>query len=176
MVAATPLSVEDAKTLLLQLGAPARLLQHVRLVGEAGEVLLSKLADMGVPLDTAVVRLGIVFHDAGKVAHPNELDAPGDLHEPAGEKLLLEHGVAPCVARCCVSHARWASMECSLEELLVALADKLWKGVRVAELERVVVERVAKTLGRPTWDVFVELDTCFEEIASEGDDRLARSR
>lgn len=42
----------------------------------------------------------------------------------------------------------------SVEELLIALADKLWKGARVEDLERQVVERVA----------------------GSADDRLARSR
>jgi len=33
------------------------------------------------------------------------------------------------------THARWRHMHVSLEELIVALADKLWKGVRDSELE-----------------------------------------
>jgi HD domain len=168
-------TVLDAEGLLERLGAPLRLLRHVRLVGEAGEQILSELERRRVPLDPSLVRLGIVFHDAGKILHQEELDGPGDLHEPDGERLLLEHGVEARVARCCMSHARWQSMECSLEELLVALADKLWKGVRNAELERAVIERVAAVLGKDVWDLFVDLDSCFEEIAATGSERLERS-
>jgi hypothetical protein len=63
----------------------------------------------------------------------------------------------------------------SFEELLVALADKLWKGKREQALEKKVIETAAAKLGRGFWDVFVELDTCFERIASDGTERLARS-
>ncbi len=166
----------DAEALLRRLGAPARLLTHVRLVSEAAEEILAQLQIMGLVVDGDFVRLGVLFHDAGKIRHPDELDGPGAQHEPDGERLLLEHGVDPRIARCCVSHARWPDMECSLEELLVALADKLWKGVRYAELERRVTEGVAAKSGKAFWDVFVELDTAFEEIAAGGSGRLERSR
>jgi hypothetical protein len=63
-----------------------------------------------------------------------------------------------------------------LEELLVALADKLWKGARHTELERWVIQGVAAKLGKDFWEVFLDLDTAFEEIAAGGDERLARSR
>lgn len=66
-------------------------------------------------------------------------------------------------------------MECSLEELLVALADALWKGVRRPDLEEKVVELVAGRLGKSGWDVFVEMDSRFEEIADGGRERLGRS-
>jgi hypothetical protein len=171
----TPRSASEAHDLLRQLGAPPRLVTHVELVGEAGEELLAQLARMGVHLDATLVRLGVALHDAGKILHPSELDGSGAHHEPDGERLLLAHGVDPKVARCCMSHARWREMECSMEELLVALADKLWKGARNAELERRVIESVATKLGKDMWDVFVELDTCFEEIAARGSERLERS-
>lgn len=171
-----PITVAEAEALLRDLGAPSRLLTHVRLVGEAGEAILARLGQMGVSIDGHFVRLGIIFHDAGKILHPEELDGPGSEHELDGERLLIAHGVDPRVARCCLSHARWSTMTVSLEELLVALADKLWKGVRNAELERRVIEGVAAKLGKDFWDLFVELDTCFEEIASDGPNRLERSR
>jgi len=67
-------------------------------------------------------------------------------------------------------------MQVTLEELLVALADKLWKGVRNPKLEERVIDLVAAALGRSRWDIFVELDTCFEAIAADGSSRLERSR
>ncbi len=170
------LSVAEAEVLLLRLSAPPRLTTHVRLVGEAAEAIFAHLQGLGVFFDAHFVRLGVIFHDTGKILHPEELNGPGSQHEPDGERLLIEHGVDPTVARCCVSHARWPELECSLEELLVALADKLWKGVRHAELERRVIEVVAATLGKEFWDVFVELDSAFEEIAAGGAERLERSR
>ena len=167
---------DDALALLLELSAPARLVRHVELVEEAGERLLARLEELGVELDAELVRMGVILHDAGKVLHPGELTGGGSQHEVDGERLLLELGVQPELARICRSHARWRVMPCSLEELSVALADKLWKGGRSDELERRFVELVARTSGREAWEVLVELDRCFEEIAAGGLDRLARSR
>jgi hypothetical protein len=164
-----------ARELLTRLGAPRRLLQHGILVGEAADLLLESLQRMGVSVDAHFVRLGAVLHDAGKLLHADELVRPGHSHEAAGEQILLREGVAPSLARCCVSHARWADDGVSFEERLVALADKLWKGKREPALEQKVVEAAAEKLGRGFWDTFVALDTCFEDIASGGTGRLARS-
>ena len=174
--AMAPPSVAAARILLSELGAPPRLLRHVELVGEAADLLLAGLERLGVPLHAEFVGVGVVLHDAGKVLHPAELDAGGSEHEPAGQLLLVERGVSPALARVCVSHARWAQMQVTFEELLVALADKLWKGARHAELERRVVDHVAATRAVDFWDVFVDLDTLFEDVAAGAADRLQRSR
>lgn len=171
----SPRTVSEVEDLLQRLGAPPRLVTHLRLVGEAADMILQHLDTMGVPLDVHLVRLGVAVHDAGKILHPAEMDGAGAQHEPDGERLLLANGVAPQLARCCLSHARWAEMDCSFEELLVALADKLWKGSRYAELERRVIEAVAVKLGKDAWDVFIEVDTLCENVAAGGADRLARS-
>jgi hypothetical protein len=170
-----PQSPVAARELLVGLGAPRRLLRHVELVGEAGDLILSKLAGLAVPLRQDFVRVGIVVHDAGKILHSAELDQPGTMHELAGEALLLGNGVSPELARVCLSHARWATMDTSLEELLIALADELWKGVRKPDLEERVIDAVALALGETRWEVFVDLDTLFEDVAAAGPERLARS-
>jgi hypothetical protein len=166
----------EARELLEHLGAPARLLRHVALVREAAELLLARLAALRVPLNAEFVRAGVILHDTGKILHPAELDGPGNRHEPDGEALLVKHGIHPDLARVCRSHAQWEQMPVSLEELLVALADKLWKGVRKRDLEERVIDRVAAALGTDRWNVFLELDTLFEEIAADGSNRLERSR
>jgi hypothetical protein len=171
-----PASVDDANLLLARLGAPPRLLRHVALVGEAGERLIGLASALHLPIDATLVRVGIVLHDAGKILVSAELDAPGGEHEPRGQDLLLEHGVSPGLARICLSHARWSEMSVSLEELLVALSDKLWKGVRSAQLEERVINEVAKALNRDRWDLFVQLDSLFEDVAADGAARLERSR
>lgn len=156
----------SARALLVELGAPARLLRHVDLVLEAGERLVAGLG----PLDAEAVRVGILLHDCGKIEHPAELDGPGDRHEAAGEALLLARGVPADVARICRTHARWEEAE-TLEELVVALADKLWKGTRVQALE----DRVVAWVAGDRWDERVRLDDLFEAIADGGAERLARS-
>jgi hypothetical protein len=169
-------SIDEARRLLVRLGAPQRLLAHGRMVGEAAELLLAQLQRLGIPHDADFVRVAVVLHDAGKILHPAELDGAGDKHEPAGETLLLAQGVDPALARCCLSHARWAHMRCSLDELVVALADTLWKGKRDAALEKQVAEMIGERLGCSFWDLFIELDNGFETIAAGGAARLLRSQ
>ena len=166
----------DAFALLHDLGAPTRLVRHVELVGEAADALLLAFTRLGVRVDGDFVRVGVVLHDVGKIVYQDELSNPGAKHESAGERLLLERGVSEQLARVCRSHAQWSSLETSFEELIIALADKLWKGVRVRALEERVVERAAISVNREKWDLFVPLDSVFEEIADDGDARLSRSR
>jgi hypothetical protein len=166
----------DAYRLLRQLGAPARLLRHVQLVGEAADALIHTYGSLGLHFDARLIELGVAVHDAGKIIHPDELDGPGAQHERAGMALMLSHGVDATVARCCVSHAAWDEPGVSFEERTVALADKLWKGKRETALELMVIDEAATRLGVTRWDVFEQLDTAFEEIAAEADSRLARSR
>jgi hypothetical protein len=51
---------------------------------------------------------------------------------------LLEELGAP--DRCCRSYEPWSLMDCAFEELMVALADNLWKGKRNTDLENIVVD------------------------------------
>jgi hypothetical protein len=67
-------------------------------------------------------------------------------------------------------------MPCSLEELIVALADTLWKGKRNATLEKRAIEAVSERLGQSFWNLFIELDNSFESVAAGGATRLLRSR
>jgi hypothetical protein len=166
----------DAHRLLMELGAPVRLIVHLQLVGEAADLLMQAYRHLGIPFDSQLIELGVAVHDAGKILHPEELDGPGARHEVAGEALLLAHGVQAQVARCCVSHATWQDTGVSFEERSVALADKLWKGKREPALELRVVDDVALRLGGQRWDVFGELDSVFEEIAAGAALRLERSR
>jgi len=168
-------NVEQAYEFLKQLNAPPKLIRHVRLVGEAADLLIQNLNQMNVDFDEKFVRLGVAFHDIGKIIHSQELVSPGNQHEVDGEKLLISKGVSPRLARCCLSHARWKMMECSLEELIIALADKLWKGKREVDLEKAVIEKISKLINKDFWELFIELDSHFEIIASKGEERLVRS-
>src|SRR5271154_6296298 len=120
-------TARDALLLVERLGAPRRLLIHLRLVVEASEELIKGYQELGVPFEREYIALGAAVHDAGKVLFHEELDGPGSRHEEAGEALLLKHGVQPHLARCCVTHAAWHMPGVSFEERSVALADKLWK-------------------------------------------------
>lgn len=168
-------TVHEAYQFLQELGASSKLLLHVKLVGEAAELLISKLHELQMQFDENFFRLGVAFHDAGKILHPKELIAKGNNHEADGETLLIAHGVDPKLARCCHSHGQWQTMECSFEEICVALADTLWKGKRNPQLEELFIQMLVARCNKDYWELFVEMDSCFEAIALDGDSRLLRS-
>ena len=167
---------KDAYELLKDLGASQRLVHHAQLVAQAADRLLQEFKALGVTCDVQVVELGAILHDAGKINHPQELSEPGTLHEQAGEAILLTHGVQPAIARCCSSHGAWNLPAASFEERTVALADKLWKGKREADLELSIIDEIATKLNVSRWDIFERLDTAFEEIASGGAERVQGSK
>lgn len=164
----------EALKLLKELDAPERLITHVLLVGEAAKKLLQALESLHVELDRNLVEVGVILHDVGKIIYPQELHQKGSYHEAAGQRILVEQGIEERIARVCVSHSQWQN-ESSFEESLIALADKLWKGKRVRELEEKVIKAAAKKIDAEYWDVFIRLDACFEEIANLGEERLSRS-
>lgn len=166
---------EQAIELLRRLGAPAQLAVHVELVAEAGEAIISELEGLGVQIDKDFILCGIVLHDVGKTRHPSELSRAGEMHGETGRDILLREGVDPRLARVCVSHISWREAE-TVEELVIACADKLWKGKRVADLEEMLTRRVNEELRLGHWEVFTRLDDCFERIAGGCDERLERSR
>lgn len=159
-----------------KLEAPECLFVHVKLVGEALEEIIGFLSRYNLPVDYNFARLGVVLHDAGKIVHPLEFTESGNKHESGGNRLLLKNGVAPELTQCCISHAQYDGNECSIEELLVALSDSIWKGTRVENLELKVVDKIAALMGKERWDIFLELDDCFEAVASSGNKRLERSK
>lgn len=71
-------TVDEAYQFLQDLGASSKLIVHVKLVGEAIDIIISKLNELQVQFDESFLRLGVVFHDAGKILHPQELVAKGN--------------------------------------------------------------------------------------------------
>jgi hypothetical protein len=167
----------DASRLLVDLGASPWLVRHHELVVEAAQVLASRVrGELGVVFDHDLVSLGAALHDAGKIIHVDEMSGPGHQHEAAGERLLISRGISGKVARFCVTHAAWDDGARTVEDLLVALADKLWKGKREEGLEQRTVVLIARLTHREPWEVFAPFDAICEAIAADGPDRLERSR
>ncbi|MEU3923403.1 phosphohydrolase, partial [Streptomyces sp. NPDC029004] len=75
------------------------------------------------------------------------------------------------------THASWSDPDAELgigvEDLLVSLADKIWKNKRVPDLEDLVVNRLAAVSGRPVWEEFMELDEILARIGEGADARLS---
>ena len=171
-----PKSTADAIDLLRRLGANPWLVRHHELVVEAATELLDGLHKaFNLKVDRNFILVGAALHDVGKVAVPTEMSQPGHQHEARGARLLAAHGVGPDICLVCTSHADWTAPNLPLEHLLIALADKLWKGRREDELEMLVIKRLAKAAGIEIAEAFAKADAVFETVAARGDDRLSRS-
>ncbi|GLY50996.1 HD domain-containing protein [Lentzea sp. NBRC 102530] len=166
---------QAAETLLTELNAPPRLAAHLRAVHDVAAQLLAWVARTHptAEVDEEAVLYGAATHDIGKVLHPNELSGPGHEHEPAGHALLRARGVEERLARFAGTHASWTTAGITLEELLVSLADKVWKANRVPDLEQLVTDHLARVSGQEPWEVFMALDDELNRIAEGADARLA---
>lgn len=160
--------------LVSALMCPPRLAAHLRAVHDAAHRLVGALEERypGLAFDRAAVLFGAATHDMGKTVHLSELSGPGAAHEEAGRALLLDLGVSPELARFCATHGAWTRPGTGLEDLLVSLADKIWKNKRVPDLEDLVVARLAGATGRPAWEEFLALDEILSPIGDEAGQRL----
>lgn len=160
--------------LLRDVGAPLRLVAHLRAVHDVAAQLVDWVGAHRPELavDGGAVLFGAATHDVGKTLHPAELSAPGSRHEEAGRDLLLARGVPPELARFAAGHASWDAAA-GVEDLLVSLADKAWKNKRVPDLEDLLVAALSRAGGRPPWEEFLALDEFLTRVGEDADRRLA---
>ncbi|WP_034518050.1 HD domain-containing protein [Actinomadura rifamycini] len=166
---------DEVAGLLRSLECPPRLAAHLRLVHDVAARLADWVAERhpDVRFDRRAVLVGAATHDIGKTLHVAELSGPGSSHEAAGRDLLLRHGFDAGLARFAATHASWTDPGVTLEDLLVSVADKVWKGKRVPELEDLLVGRLARAAGREPWEEFAALDDFLTAVADAADERLA---
>lgn len=119
------------------------------------------------------VLFGAATHDIGKTLHVDELSGPGSEHEEAGRELLLAHGVNAELARFAGTHASWGAPGVGIEDLLVSLADKIWKNKRASDLEDLVVAELTRASGRAAWEEFMSLDEILTRIGDGAEQRQA---
>lgn len=162
--------------LLCKVGAPPRLAAHLRLVHDVAWRIV-RWVEREFPdleFDADAVLFGAATHDIGKAVHQEELSGPGHAHELGGYELLCDQGVDAELARFACTHGTWSEPGLPLEDLVVCLADKIWKGTRIPLLEDLVVDRLAVSGGgRERWAVFALLDELLDDIAVDADLRLA---
>jgi hypothetical protein len=127
----------------------------------------------GLTFDREAVLFGAATHDIGKTVHAEELSGPGSAHEQAGYELLLRHGYDETRARFARTHASWHLPEIRTDDLLVSVADKVWKGKRVTDLEQLLVARIAAVTSQEPWQAFMNLDDILARLAADADNRLA---
>lgn len=70
-------------------------------------------------------------------------------HEQAGWRLLVAHGLTSAMARFARTHGSWRRPGIEVEDLLVTMADEIWEGHRIKELEQVTLERITALSGGP---------------------------
>lgn len=165
----------DCKKLLERNNAPVQLIKHLEIVSSVALELSEYIIKMNVMHNQELVICGAGLHDFGKIYYPEELSKTGSNHENKGKQKLLEQNISLDIAQCCVSHALWKETD-KLEELLIALADKLWKGQRNADLELKLIDIIAKIKSIDRWDIFSSMDLYFEQIADNGNKRLEESK
>lgn len=166
---------DQAADLLRQLDAPPRLAAHLRAVHDVAHRLLDWMGEEypELAIDRAAVLFGAATHDIGKIIHTGELSGPGSAHEHAGQRLLLDHRIDPAMARFARTHADWTGPGILIEDLVVSLADKVWKAERVPDLEQMVIDHLATVSRREPWEAFVVLDDFLTHLAEDADRRLA---
>lgn len=166
---------EEVVPLLQRIDVPPYLLAHLIVVHDVARRLVVAVGRHwpDLPVDADTVYFGAATHDIGKVAHPEEMQALGERHRAAGVDLLEEHGVSPRLARFARTHAAWRDEEeVQVEDLLVALADQVWKGGRDEELETALLERLAAAQDSEMWEAYMKLDEVLTRLADEADRRL----
>jgi len=166
---------DRVNALLETLNAPPRLAAHLRLVHDVAWQLTQSLNDQipNLRFNREAVLFGAATHDIGKTVHVDELSHPGSAHEEDGYRLLLDHGIDEALARYARTHASWHLPDVDIEDLLVSVADKVWKGKRVVDLEQLVVDQIADVTGHEPWQAFMELDDILGRLATGADHRLA---
>jgi hypothetical protein len=160
--------------LLVAFDDPPRLAAHLRAVHDVAHQLTAWLGGHHPALrfDRDAVLFGAATHDIGKAVHIAELSGPGSEHEAAGQMLLLESGIDPKLARFAATHASWSRDGIDVEDLLVSVADKVWKAKRVTDLEQLLVDRIAAASHQEAWQVFMDLDDHLDRLAAGADHRL----
>jgi HD-like signal output (HDOD) protein len=106
---------------------------HLQLVYEVGLEIVVAIDCLwpDLPYDREAICIGAATHDIGKAVHQQELTGPGQRHEDSGPWLLRHHGFPEEYARFARTHAQWhKEPNPTLEDLLAALADTIWKGKR----------------------------------------------
>ena len=166
----------EAEALCVRVGAPPRLVAHLILVHDVACALVEKIAQAfpDVHLNGEFILFGAATHDLGKTVHPEELTKSGSLHESSGKDLLRSLGVSDARARFTFTHGNWKELDPpQIEDLLVALADKCWKGKRVEALEEMIVACISNASGIEPWQCYSKLDEIVQDVAADADARLA---
>ena len=164
----------EAEVVFRKLPIPPRLYAHSLLVHDVANKLIEAITGTwnNLNIDENLVFFGAAIHDIGKCIHTNELSEKGHKHEQEGTNLLISLGVPEEKAKFAAVHATW-SKKSTIEELVVSLADKIWKGSRIQDLEDLLIEKISTKTKTEHWEIFCLLDSIIEDITKDADKRLS---
>lgn len=164
---------KDVNRLLQELEAPERLIRHLFIVHETASLLVNFITKNWpeIAINQHLILFGAATHDIGKTRVTNELYESGNLHENEGEKLLLDKGYTIDEARFASNHSNWQNHD-QLEDLLVSLADKVWKGKRIPALEFNTAASIAKKLNQDVWEIEPILNAYLDQLALQASSNL----
>lgn len=158
-----------------------RLIQHHTIVRSVAAEIALEFTEIGVTADQNLAEMMAMTHDVGKIHCLEELDSPGKRHEALGEQAAEKlFGITSDISKVCQSHG-WDTpyhpehegKMMSNEEIVATLADRLWKGSRDTQFEMATAEVFATQLGKETWEAYLLIESIFDQVASNGPERLA---
>jgi len=166
---------KEIKKILNQFDTPQRLIKHLTLVNSTAFLIIEELKNewSNLLLNEKEILFGASTHDIGKVLVTDELYKKGKKHELEGFKILKELGYEDQESRFTVTHGNWRNPNLKIEDLIVCLSDKIWKGKRVNELEEQITNKISKLTKTDFWDVSMKLELILEKITIGSDDRIA---
>ena len=164
----------ELENLLEILNSPERLKRHLRIVHATAFEILKQLKVEWPTLDLnqELILFGAATHDIGKTEITDELFESGKRHELTGMIILLNHGFTKEQSRFALTHGNWQDDSLNIEDLLVALSDKIWKGSRIDDLEKLLGQKLSSMLNCNYWDVYGKLDSILSRIALGADEKL----
>ena len=165
---------KEVAELLEILNSPVRLKRHLSIVHTTAFDILTQLKVEWpiLKMNQELILFGAATHDIGKTEITDELSEGGKRHELTGKTILLNHGFTNEQSRFALTHGNWQDESLEIEDLLVALSDKIWKGSRIYDLEKLLGQKLSSILNCDYWDVYGKLDSILSRIALGADEKL----
>ena len=160
--------------ILEKLNSPKILNRHLQIVYSTAYDLLRSIKNKwpSIIINEELVLFGAGTHDIGKVEIKTELFQSGKKHEEVGKYLLQDLGFTEDESRFAFTHGNWQQEGLVLEDLLVSLADKIWKGKRIDELEEKVINTMSDRLKISFWEIYEPFNDILEHLSTGADKRL----
>ena len=165
---------DKAQMLFEKLEIQGRLEKHLRIVHQTALELSEAIHSQWTSLvfNLYEVLFGAATHDIGKHLVKEELFKPGNKHQQAGYDLLVSENIEPSLARFALTHGSVLYNTLLIEDLIVIMADKLWKGKRIDELEEAFISKISKELSQDFWFIYTKAENIFSKLAEGADKRL----